>query len=750
MFANESPDNSSASEGGSHQHTQFLDLTKNAEDPPESYDSNDRMDSLYGRSTPPAAARTSDNTEFNPDTPGRVVAPGREQTGRWTKDEHDAFLAALKMYGKEWKKVAAKVKTRTVVQTRTHAQKYFQKLQKTMSISGAPVEEVDMGISPRSARNSAAKKRSKLSISPPPTRSINRRSSTTTINAAHVISNMSSGNKASLGRYVAAGSSRALSGSSNIPRHGFSTADSPFVSWMNSTGSSMKIDAPDPSSINGFPEPSPAATGKRKLAEIAAARMLVGVGNEADKDDGDETPTPPMTPPPGFKLKTVPAMPPMSSSSLATPDISKTATSLQIVNPETLGVTGSSGHGDSPVTPWDGDLQALTKDPMELSELNESIAFPVCEAGTAAERSPLHQAVCDGSLEEVQRLLQDTFNQGDGALNRADEGGFLPLHSACCLMISMKDENFKSATKIVSCLLDAGANISKEDAKGNTPLHWAARACDIEVVSLLLSKNASINAQNCDGETPLHFCMRTGSSGIEVMKLLVDNGAKAELANKSSKRALDVTSEGFADESDSLVELFRQAEQNKVKKAIAKEYRKAVRECLPETREARAHLLAQSPQSRSLVLHHPECLEHQPKSESDWEAPDRVRSIMERINPSDETRQAGIYAHEITVSQDFDKANIDLLNRVHSNEYLKFVNSLSKDLEQQLRDSEHADESDSLNRGVVPFTPLVQRTMIKVEEASIKLNANSDTAFSVGSLKAARRAAGAVQHAIDW
>ncbi|OEU18505.1 hypothetical protein FRACYDRAFT_155665, partial [Fragilariopsis cylindrus CCMP1102] len=49
---------------------------------------------------------------------------------RWTKEEHDAFLSGLKMYGKEWKKVAAKVKTRTVVQTRTHAQKYFQKLSK--------------------------------------------------------------------------------------------------------------------------------------------------------------------------------------------------------------------------------------------------------------------------------------------------------------------------------------------------------------------------------------------------------------------------------------------------------------------------------------------------------------------------------------------------------------------------------------------------------------------------------------------
>jgi len=40
--------------------------------------------------------------------------------------------------------------------------------------------------------------------------------------------------------------------------------------------------------------------------------------------------------------------------------------------------------------------------------------------------------------------------------------------------------------------------------------------------------------------------------------------------------------------------------------------------------------------------------------------------------------------------------------------------------------------------------------MIKIEEAHVKLGAHSDTSFSVGSLKAARRAAGAVQHAVDW
>lgn len=65
---------------------------------------------------------------------GRVVESGQEQTGRWTREEHEAFLTGLQLYGKEWKKVAAGVKTRTVVQTRTHAQKYFQKLTKGLEV----------------------------------------------------------------------------------------------------------------------------------------------------------------------------------------------------------------------------------------------------------------------------------------------------------------------------------------------------------------------------------------------------------------------------------------------------------------------------------------------------------------------------------------------------------------------------------------------------------------------------------------
>jgi SHAQKYF class myb-like DNA-binding protein len=60
------------------------------------------------------------------------AAPAKPQyaTGRWTREEHEQFLVGLKLHGRVWKNIAPLVKTRSTVQIRTHAQKYFLSLQK--------------------------------------------------------------------------------------------------------------------------------------------------------------------------------------------------------------------------------------------------------------------------------------------------------------------------------------------------------------------------------------------------------------------------------------------------------------------------------------------------------------------------------------------------------------------------------------------------------------------------------------------
>lgn len=59
----------------------------------------------------PAAGGTKPSKKVKSDskeTPGPSKA-----TGRWTREEHFRFLEALKLYGKEWKRVQQHVGTRS-------------------------------------------------------------------------------------------------------------------------------------------------------------------------------------------------------------------------------------------------------------------------------------------------------------------------------------------------------------------------------------------------------------------------------------------------------------------------------------------------------------------------------------------------------------------------------------------------------------------------------------------------------------
>lgn len=42
----------------------------------------------------------------------------KSSSGRWAEDEHERFLEAYNMFGNDWKKVSAFVKTRSIPQVR--------------------------------------------------------------------------------------------------------------------------------------------------------------------------------------------------------------------------------------------------------------------------------------------------------------------------------------------------------------------------------------------------------------------------------------------------------------------------------------------------------------------------------------------------------------------------------------------------------------------------------------------------------
>lgn len=343
-------------------------------------------------------------------------------------------------------------------------------------------------------------------------------------------------------------------------------------------------------------------------------------------------------------------------------------------------------------------------------------------------------------MSAVHQELSDSI--GAASLHRKDEMGYYPIHSACALGMSGGGPDAKTiAIEITKLLLSSGGDASTVDSSRNTPLHWASRSGDAELVRLLLMRNCPPDAQNEEGDTALHWAMRAGRRGMPVVQVLIENGARAAILNNEFKRASDVTLEGFVDDKNYLR---LDGKKSKSKRAESKR-RKA--DNLEEKREARMMLLGLSTQSRTLVLHHPECLEHIPKSESDWEVPDRIRSIMRRINPEGD-ESSGIFPHEVAVSTEFERAKLGLLSRVHSADYLSFVNDLSKELSRRQIEDGGDDTEDGAPPPVVPFTPMVQKSVMKGLE--VKKESHSDTSFSAGSLRAARRAAGAVQHAVDW
>ena len=85
-------------------------------------------------------------------------------TGRWTAEEHDEFLKCLDIYGREWKKVAERITTRTAAQIRSHAQKYFKKIEAGETFSPPPAKkarkETDVAAEPAPPVRSSGRARS--------------------------------------------------------------------------------------------------------------------------------------------------------------------------------------------------------------------------------------------------------------------------------------------------------------------------------------------------------------------------------------------------------------------------------------------------------------------------------------------------------------------------------------------------------------------------------------------------------------
>ncbi|XP_056617944.1 B-cell lymphoma 3 protein [Triplophysa dalaica] len=177
-------------------------------------------------------------------------------------------------------------------------------------------------------------------------------------------------------------------------------------------------------------------------------------------------------------------------------------------------------------------------------------------------QTPLHLAVITHQLNLVKALLD--AGADPGALDRH---GQTALHLCCehgeanCLDVILRHylhnpsphleiRNYEGLTplhlavqnrdkKLAKILLDRGAEINSGDNKsGRSPLMHAVENDCIDMVSLLIESRCDVNAQSYSGNTALHSAC--GRGRIEIVRLLLKNGADSSLKNNHNDTAIMV------------------------------------------------------------------------------------------------------------------------------------------------------------------------------------------------------------------
>ncbi|MCL7042441.1 hypothetical protein MKW94_006102 [Papaver nudicaule] len=95
------------------------------------------MNSSSSSSSSPQSMATSTSSDLSGKKIRKpyTITKSRES---WTDEEHDKFLEALQLFDRDWKKIEDYVGSKSVIQIRSHAQKYFLKVQKNGTIAHVP------------------------------------------------------------------------------------------------------------------------------------------------------------------------------------------------------------------------------------------------------------------------------------------------------------------------------------------------------------------------------------------------------------------------------------------------------------------------------------------------------------------------------------------------------------------------------------------------------------------------------------
>ncbi len=94
--------------------------------------------------------------------------------------------------------------------------------------------------------------------------------------------------------------------------------------------------------------------------------------------------------------------------------------------------------------------------------------------------------------------------------------------------------------RLVSRLLDAGADPDQSDVNGFTPLHFASQSYEPAIVRLLVDRGATVDQRNSHGNTALFIAVRRARGRGDVIKALLKAGADPSVKNNAAISPLAV------------------------------------------------------------------------------------------------------------------------------------------------------------------------------------------------------------------
>nr|CCA18281.1 conserved hypothetical protein [Albugo laibachii Nc14]CCA18445.1 conserved hypothetical protein [Albugo laibachii Nc14] len=142
---------------------------------------------------------------------------------------------------------------------------------------------------------------------------------------------------------------------------------------------------------------------------------------------------------------------------------------------------------------------------------------------TVWDASPLHDAVREGNMEELMRILIEK----EGNLDERDKYGLTALHWACDY----------GNLEAVQFLIRLGANTNAVENRlfKRTPLHFACLRGAKEIVRVLLEHNADPEARDYKGWSALHCGAYNGSNAV--VSVLLQTGADSQALTKQGENA---------------------------------------------------------------------------------------------------------------------------------------------------------------------------------------------------------------------